>query len=230
MVTRGWRALPDLETALRRAPACYPLIERRNGEIQIRTMDENEYALLAGILSAAPGANEDIVMTANTYGNAALLLSSYAVEMRDYTGALAWADIGLALQPDNQLLINEKGVALSASGRFQEAFDLYEATLNNPVMGLTLDRAGYLRRRGIVLIDLERLDEAEASLNEALRLDPNDQMSRDELIYIAHLRWRRAHALYRAAEYAAARQQQEADLIGANKNAGLARDRRFHVY
>ncbi len=182
------RSLPALESALRRAPACYPMIERREGAIHVRTLDENEYFLISRVIGGAPGSREEIIMSGNTYGNAALLLGSFAVEMRDYNAAISWLDMGLALQPDNQLLIGEKGVALSAMNNFQEEFDLYEAALNNPALGFTLDRGGFMRRRGIALIDLNRLDEAESSLNEALRLNPDDQLSRDELAYITHLR------------------------------------------
>mgnify|MGYP000869388345 CR=1 FL=1 len=60
--------------------------------------------------------------------------------------------------------------------------------LRDPALSLTLDRARFNRTAGVALIDLNRLDDAEASLNEALRLDPNDRVAREELLYIAELR------------------------------------------
>ena len=86
------------------------------------------------------------------------------------------------------MLISERVSALLGARRFQEAYEATAAALRDPALSLTLDRARFNRTAGVALIDLNRLDDAEASLNEALRLDPNDRVAREELLYIAELR------------------------------------------
>jgi tetratricopeptide (TPR) repeat protein len=124
----------------------------------------------------------------NTYPLALLLLASYEVEHRRYGEALPWLDRGLALQPNNQYLSFEKVAALQGQRRFQEAADILQGLIDNPGLTLTLDRDRAYRNLGVVLIDLNRLDEAEAALNESIRLEPNNPAARHELEYIADLR------------------------------------------
>lgn len=181
------RHLDALNAVLARAPSCYPQIERRDGQTIVRASDPSEFLAVSLVLAAAPGAGQ-IVMRPNTYADAALYLASNAVEMRQFDAALSYLDRGLALQPHNQFLMLERVSALMGLRRMQDAEAALRAALGDPALSLTLDRARFLRNHGVVLIELGRLDEAEAALSESIRLEPNNPGARNELQYIAQLR------------------------------------------
>jgi tetratricopeptide (TPR) repeat protein len=182
--------LPRLREAMEHAPACYPQVEMRGQSIIVRSTDQQEYltlSILAAGVVAQGGGHVTVSQAPNAYAEISLMLGSYANENHNFDEAISWLDRGLALQPENQFLISEKATALSALSRKQEAYDLLRAALDNP-MALTLDRARFQRMAGVILIDLDRLDEAEAALNESIRLQPNNPTARNELAYIARLR------------------------------------------
>lgn len=180
--------LPALRGVVERAPACYPEVTRR-GDIVIMRNDPDQAMVLMTLMTAATeGRNTSVDVQPNTYPLAFLLLASYDVEARNYDQALIWLDRGLALQPNNQHLNFEKGAALMGARRFQEAATLFQWMLDNPMLELSLDRSRLYRNLGVVLIDLNRLDDAEAALNESIRLEPNNPGARGELEYIAGLR------------------------------------------
>jgi tetratricopeptide (TPR) repeat protein len=181
-----------LTRVMEEAPACYPRFERRGTSVIMRTNDPGEMDSSAtlGVLliAAAEGRQTEIVGGTNIYPGASLLLAAHANEFRRYEEAVAWLDRGLALQPQHQYLISEKAVALNALGRHAEAAALYQDALDHPEFGANQDRARLLRGLGVTLIDLDRLDDAEAALNQSLELQPGNALARNELAYIAELR------------------------------------------
>lgn len=182
------RHLPALRRAANRAPACYPEIERRGGDTIVRNNDPRDAALINEALSAASFNTARIVVQRNVYSDLFLLLGAYAVETGQYDEALVWLDRGLALQPRNEVLTAEKLAALNGARRPADAHALALTALDDPARALTLDRARFLRIAGIALIDLERFDDAEAALNESIRLQSDNPIARAELDYIARLR------------------------------------------
>lgn len=182
------RHMGPLRRAAERAPACYPETERRDGVVIVRSEDPSKGRLIQSALASASFGASNIVVDRNVYGGIFLILSSYAVETRRYGDAVAWADRGLALQPLNELLTSEKAAALNGARRYDEAYAIIRGALDDPRRALTLDRARFLRIAGVTLIDLERLDEAEAALNESIRLQPDNPIAHSELQYIAGLR------------------------------------------
>jgi tetratricopeptide (TPR) repeat protein len=181
--------LPALRDVMHHAPACFPELELRSSQILVRTDDMAKYLVLSALV--ATGGTQpayDSVMAPNTYLLVALLLASEANEHGRSSEALDWANRGLALQPHDQDLSLEKVAALQQLGRHDEAFAVLESVLGDPVEQLTLDQSRFLRNKGIILIDLNRIDEAEAALNESIRLEPNNPGARRELQYIQQLR------------------------------------------
>ncbi|MBT9447678.1 MAG: hypothetical protein IV086_18445 [Hyphomonadaceae bacterium] len=180
--------------ALDAAPACYPKIEQRDRQTVVRALSTAEYLVLSSAISTAQqsGASgapsESIVMQPNTYGTIALLLGSAAVEDHQYSEALALLDRGLALQSHHEMLLTEKVSAFQGLGRNAEALAVLDFILNDGELGLTADRSRIFRLKGVVLIDLQRLDEAEAALNDSIKLNPENPGARNELTYIAQLR------------------------------------------
>jgi hypothetical protein len=105
------RRAPALREIMGRAPACYPRIERRSDQIIVHTSDAGEFMVLSAVLggdAAQGGQGLPIVMRQNTYPLAAFLLGSDANEARRPEEALAWLDRGLAMQPEDSLLILER--------------------------------------------------------------------------------------------------------------------------
>ena len=138
---------------------------------------------LQAVLARAPaGSRSDI------YPSAALMLGSYAVEYRRYDEAVRVLERGLTFQPDNVSLLMERGQAFLGLRRPADALGSFEAALSSRQMDARDVRSRALRARGVALIDLHRLDDAEASLNASLRLDPNNAATQNELQYIAGLR------------------------------------------
>ncbi|MEJ0061349.1 MAG: hypothetical protein WDM79_18080 [Terricaulis sp.] len=189
----GFAALREnlgaLRAVLDHAPACYPAIERRGDDVIIRADDPSNVMILSTLLTAAVQGRATTVTTRpNTYPSASLILGSYASETGQYAEALVWLDRGLALQPLEQGLTLEKATALAALHRPAEAVAILQAVLDDPAQSLTLDRARFLRNLGIHLIDLNRLDDAEAALNQSIALQADNPIARSELEYIAQLR------------------------------------------
>jgi tetratricopeptide (TPR) repeat protein len=180
--------LEPLRGVADRTPACYPEMSRRGDVVTLR--NEPDQALILAVLATAAVENRatSVDVQPNTYPLALLVLGSNDVEHRRYDQAIAWLDRGLALQPNNQYLNFEKVAAYMGLRRYQDAATLLQALIDNPVLELTLDRGRAYRNLGVVLIDLNRLDEAEAALNESIRREPNNPGARGELEYIAGLR------------------------------------------
>lgn len=184
----------ELNAVLAHAPARYPQIDRKPEMTLVRSISDQAglggAVLIAG-LNTKDGKSSTTATSFNTYAMAALLLGSIANERRDPRGAIAYLDKGLALQPDNLMLITEKGAAMTVLQRYADALALYESAENIDFITKLLDPGGEARLqrgKGFVLIELKRLDEAEAAYEAALKLEPNHAGARGELDYIRKLR------------------------------------------
>ena len=93
----------------------------------------------------------------------------------------------MGLGESRPMLLVEQGAALGALRRFDAALASYEEALAIPGVD-DQTRAYMMRGRGGVLIDLNRLDEAEASFRDSLKLAPDSAVAKNELQYIANLR------------------------------------------
>lgn len=180
--------LPALRDVLAHAPAQFPAMERRGRTTIVRSFDPNQ-ALMASLMAADGPRGGTAKVVYNTYPMASFLLGSYAVEHHQPEEALTALDKGLALQPDDPLLIGEKGSALTQLKRHEEALALYEPWLaKDDDLSSDLDRAVLLRKKGLALIELGRLDEAERAYRDSLVLDPDHDNAKRELAYIARLK------------------------------------------
>lgn len=98
----------------------------------------------------------------------------------------------LALSPWNSLFLSELGYTYEMQHDNEKALALFqqaETAVEFSAPDLkNAELAHALRGEGYALTELHRLDEAEAKYREALKLDPNDQKSKNELEYITQLR------------------------------------------
>ena len=185
----------DLQKVVANAPAHWPVVDRQPGVTTIRVND-SQAALIATVAAAgaagkAAQGQSQVIAVFNTYGTAAFLLGTLAVEHRQPEEALVWLEKGLAFQPDNLMLVTEKGSALILQHRFAEALAFYDArppmdlldTLANPDGEARIERS-----RGFCLTELNRLDEAEAAYLKSLELEPDHGGAKAELTYIRKLK------------------------------------------
>jgi Flp pilus assembly protein TadD len=180
----------DLIAVLDHAPAQYPQIERKGDVPTIRLMTQAGKG--ASIFAGAVGdRNGTLAIGLNTYPIAALLLGSLANERGNPRKAIGYLDRGLDLQPDNVTLMIERGAAMAKLKQFAQALALYERAekLDFVTKDINLgDDARLLRAKGFTLIELKRLDEAEAAYQAALKLEPAHPIATNQLNYITQLR------------------------------------------
>ena len=105
--------------------------------------------------------------------------------------ALFAIDCGLELENDHPELWNEKGYLLGRLKRHQESLECYTRAASVRNWAPAHQTARALRGRGVQLVDLDRLDEAEAAFKQSQELEPGSEVARHELGYIADLRVQR---------------------------------------
>jgi tetratricopeptide (TPR) repeat protein len=189
---RGYPALqsylPRLRVALDRAPASYPITEKRpNGSYVVRASDKEDgmmLLLITGALGGDSSGNSSVAQTPNVYGGIALILGSDAVERKAFADAHGYLDRGLALQPANWELLAEKSAAFLGQNNWREALALADKTLDSDDMIIGMHRDDFLRKRGFVLVELGRLIEAREAYVEALKANKDDKISQSEITYI----------------------------------------------
>lgn len=183
--------LAKLQTVLSHAPARFPRIEAHDDVVIVRASGRSDFEALTAAVRKGPEPQRSLPLEPrfNTYAMASLLIGSYYVETRAPKAALEALEVGLALQPDNPVLLTEKGSALTLlGGRYPEELAMYDAWLASGGVASDRDRARIQRARGFALTELGRLDEAERAYLESLELDPTHAGARHELAYISELR------------------------------------------
>jgi tetratricopeptide (TPR) repeat protein len=133
-------------------------------------------------------AKKKIVWAWPSYSYAYHLLAYIEVERNNPDKALQYLDQALLLEPDRPDILCEKAYTLVKMKKFQEAYDLYEKAKDIRSWASDKQRAKALRGMGSVLIDLGRLDEAEARFKESLKLEPENKIAQNELDYIIKVR------------------------------------------
>ena len=169
---------------------------------------EKTYAGEKRLIFCADGAEEAILAmgVAQAAGKDAIVIDSgwcfalwakgYAlVDLHRVAEALPYLERAVAMMPFNAQYLCELGYAYGTLGNWEKALATftsavqYAEQLPAGVRTVILGRA--LRGEGFSLIELGRWDEAEAKFKKALALDPNDEMAKNELAYIAEKRPRR---------------------------------------
>jgi tetratricopeptide (TPR) repeat protein len=133
---------------------------------------------------AAPG--QSLVQIDWAYGLALHAEGALASERKDWETALGYLERGIQARPFAPESRAERGFVLNQIGRFDEALALYEGALELATTARM--KAVALRGASFALIELGRLDEAEAKLRQALEHEPASPATRNELRYIEQLR------------------------------------------
>ncbi|MEG2731600.1 DotU/TssL family secretion system protein, partial [Brevundimonas sp.] len=181
------RHVPALQAALDRMPADYTIVANIGDAIVVRSADMKVFLpLQLSLLATDEGRKASgIHAIENTYGMIAQILAFEAVERQDYPTAIAYADRLLAIQPNHPQVQAERIVAYAKMGQCETGLKLAGEALASEDLVLAINRDLFLRRQGYCQIELGRFDDAKASYQAALELNPDDQLSHNQLTYIA---------------------------------------------
>jgi tetratricopeptide (TPR) repeat protein len=124
----------------------------------------------------------------NAYPRAHYYMGFLFVKTRQFSHAVEFLDKGLVLESTNPKFKFEKALAIFHSGRAQEALALYDEVNEIGPYVNAHDLAAAKRGCGFLLIEMGRLDEAEAAFKTSLEFEPKNETALHELKYIKHLR------------------------------------------
>lgn len=178
---------PDLEAALAHAPDTPSRPEHCGDSIIVYSDELSDMLTVSALIQDHEkdfGASKVEQREALPYPLLAFIVGWIAFENEDFQSAHDAYAKGLLNDPDFNSLIMEDTLALAALHRSPEALAQLDAYLaRNPGLPDEMT-ANALRKRGYVLIELERWDEAEAAYKESLKLEPDDETAQGELEYI----------------------------------------------
>lgn len=157
-------------------------------------------ALIYSVLEAAAAdqgksTTADTIVIGPTWADAYLLKGFALVEMKDLPGARAAVELALGRSPQNPQYLSEMAYIRQGQGDSQAALELYgtaaewAATIEDEKRKLS-EAGRACRGQGYALIELGRIDDAEAKYKSCIELDPSDKRSMSELDYIAEVRAR----------------------------------------
>lgn len=143
-------------------------------------------------LTDAAQAKEEAVILAPTWSDA-LYMKAYAlIDLGRREEAKPLLESAIRLSPYNALYLGELGEDYKSRKEWDAAMSTFQqaetASEFSPDDGKDLERSRAWRGIGYVLIEQGSLDEAEALFRKCLALNPNDDMAKNELKYIAQQR------------------------------------------
>lgn len=178
-----------LEVARRSpSPQAYTYrFEDAEGRQFIKFWDQHEFL---HYVTFAPNDGKQAMISwiKSAYPRAFFHLGFLKVKCGELEQAVAFLDAGLALEPANPKFLCEKAQALNGLKRFDEALALYRSIRQIGPHVTAHDLAVAWRGQGFTLIGLADLDAAEQAFHRSLEIEPESELARSELAYIAHLR------------------------------------------
>ena len=145
--------------------------------------DKDEQQYFVNRRSDASSGRE-LVWLACAYPRAYFYLGMLKMNAKQYQEALPFFEKGLHLEPVHPRLLAEKARAHGMLGEPQVSISCYEKVLEQADVVMPPLRAASLRGKGVQLIELGRMDEAESFLRESLRFDPYNEVAHAELAFI----------------------------------------------
>jgi Tfp pilus assembly protein PilF len=167
-------------------PSGWQAVVDRGDRVDIAYWDSEQ--MLACSLADAKRLGKNVTWIIPSYSRAWYLLAFIAVEHGNYADANSAIDSGLALDPDQPTLLNEKATIVQQLGRHDEAVAWNRKVVENKRCATTEQLSRAWRSQAVSLTELGRLDDAEHALDESLKVDPGNSNTEREFIYIQQLR------------------------------------------
>jgi tetratricopeptide (TPR) repeat protein len=180
-------ARSSLKAMIGQMPAGWKAVTEKDNEALIAYWDRDRF-LTCSTRDREQSGKKRVKWAQPSYSMAYYMLAYISVESRNMGEAMQYIDQGLALDPGHPMLLNEKAMILQQTARHEEAVRCFDEVLGSKGCVLDYDKARALRGRGVSLIDLKRLDEAEQSFRESLKIAPDNQLALRELQYISRIR------------------------------------------
>ncbi len=178
-----------LSAGVDRMPDGWRPISKDGERVVLAAWDLGEFLRFSD--DSDPLSGPSVVWVTPSYSKAHYLLAVIGAETGDVQGAFHHVVRAIELQPYHPLVIHEAAIILRRIGGVAEALAILEKGSSVPAWLMTPERQALLERsRGVTLVELGRLDEAEEALRAALELEPDSAVAREELEYIARLRAR----------------------------------------
>lgn len=180
---RHWsEARTLLQEALAGTPFGWKPIREDETDVDCTFWDTDEFL---AYMASHPAVTKSVFWVRPSYSRWWWQLSESYVAEELFQNAIQCIESGLALEPDHPLLWISKGFALNRLGRHEDALEAYRTAeaIRSWAPPTVVARA--LRGQGSSLIDLDRFGEAQAAFERSLELDPDSEIARKELEYIA---------------------------------------------
>lgn len=176
-----------LLSVMENTPRVYESSREAEDGLSIKFWDQQEFVHYV-MWQQKHGSPRGVQWIKNAYPRAHYYMGFLCVKREQFELAVEFLDEGMALEPTNPKFKFEKAQALLHCGRLAESLALYdEVNAIGPHVSAR-DLAIAQRGRGFVLIEMARLDEAEAAFQAALEIEPGNKVALNELAYIDHLR------------------------------------------
>ncbi len=180
-----------LEHAIRKMPNGWKPVQFENvrqspvGEfLPVAFWDNDEFLAYSGNSDCMQQADKNIQSVPGSYSKAWYLLANVAVEQGRLKDALACVEHALELEPDHPRLWIQKGFIMNRLKHHVEALECYRQAAIVRGWAPKWQIARAYRGQGATLIDLGRLDEAEAAFLLSQELQPDNDVAKKELDFI----------------------------------------------
>jgi tetratricopeptide (TPR) repeat protein len=168
-------------------PTPYVYQYEEGDRLAVKFWDMTEFVYFVTRMRQA-GTERGVVWQPSAYPRAHYYLAFLEVRAGNYEGALDLLDAGEKLEPNAHFALERAQALLRGRRDRPGALACYQGVLDRGDEVPGPARAVALRGKGFVLIELGQLDEAERHFHESLRLDPDSEVAKNELRYIAQLR------------------------------------------
>ncbi|WP_417396852.1 tetratricopeptide repeat protein [Gimesia chilikensis] len=176
-----------LQEVVANTPETYENEEADGEGVAIKFWSMNEFMQYVSWMQDH-GTERAVKWIGNAYPRAYYYLGFLCVKQQQYAQAIEYLDKGRSLEPENPKFLFEKAQALIHLGNKEGALALYDQVVETGPHVSQAELAMARRGRGFVLIEMGKLDDAEAAFHASLELDPESEIALSELKYIAHLR------------------------------------------
>ncbi|ESQ81706.1 hypothetical protein AEAC466_20645 [Asticcacaulis sp. AC466] len=179
--------MPALKAALAHAPDVPAATEKCGDTVVVYTEDVTKFLALSAYLMSPQSPLKGSKVEQRPplpYPLLAFIIGWTDYENQDFAAAHEVYVKGLKNDPDNHALIMEDTLTLAELGRSEEALTQLDAYMARNADLPDVLKAGALRKRGYVLVELHRWDEAEKAYSDSLVAEPGNEIAEGELEYI----------------------------------------------